>query len=397
LISVLSTRFRTTYFDYFSSQEGQDLNPNKTIMSSYSQRIVDPHVGYKKVLVTGGAGFIGSSVAEYLLERGDDVVIVDEMNDYYDVELKRANLGRLTERFPKCDRLSIYFGDICDESFMIKIFATENPKWVCHMAARAGVRPSIADPYVYIHSNIKGTTQLLELSHKFGVLNFVFASSSSVYGGSRSTFFSENESVDSPVSPYAASKKACELLAYTYHHLYGLNISALRFFTVYGPRGRPDMAPFKFIDRVSRGLEIQQFGDGLSSRDYTYISDIVDGIIRSIDRPHKYEIFNLGKGSGTSLKEFIDLVQKHVGTRAIISVLPNQPGDIPYTCADVTKAQEMLGYRAKVSFEEGIVKTVEWYNDERESKGLRICPETQANGIGRAASFTELTSLTSQN
>jgi len=378
-------------------KEGQDLNPNKTIMSSYSQRIVDPHVGYKKVLVTGGAGFIGSSVAEYLLERGDDVVIVDEMNDYYDVELKRANLGRLTERFPKCDRLSIYFGDICDESFMIKIFATENPKWVCHMAARAGVRPSIADPYVYIHSNIKGTTQLLELSHKFGVLNFVFASSSSVYGGSRSTFFSENESVDSPVSPYAASKKACELLAYTYHHLYGLNISALRFFTVYGPRGRPDMAPFKFIDRVSRGLEIQQFGDGLSSRDYTYISDIVDGIIRSIDRPHKYEIFNLGKGSGTSLKEFIDLVQKHVGTRAIISVLPNQPGDIPYTCADVTKAQEMLGYRAKVSFEEGIVKTVEWYNDERESKGLRICPETQANGIGRAASFTELTSLTSQN
>jgi len=157
------------------------------------------------------------------------------------------------------------------------------------------------------------------------------------------------------------------------------------------------MAPFKFIDRVSRGLEIQQFGDGSSSRDYTYISDIVDGIVRSIDHQHKYEIFNLGKGDGTSLKEFIDLVQEHVGKKAIIRVLPNQPGDVPYTCADVTKAEEMLGYKAKVPFGEGIRKTVEWYKYEREHKGLRICPETQANGIGRAASFTELTTLTLQN
>merc|ERR1711966_232567 len=153
-------------------------------------------------------------------------------------------------------------------------------------AARAGVRPSIADPYVYIHSNIKGTTQLMELSHQFGIKNFVFASSRSVYGGSKSTFFSEEESVDQPVSPYAASKKACELLAYTYHHLYNLNISALRFFTVYGPRGRPDMAPFKFIDRISKGEQIQQFGNGSSSRDYTFISDIVDGVVRAIDRCH---------------------------------------------------------------------------------------------------------------
>lgn len=359
--------------------------------------IIKPHVGYKKVLVTGGAGFIGSSVAEYLLERGDDVVIVDEMNDYYDIELKRANLRRLTENFQEPGRLCIYFGDICDESFIMKVFAAENPKWVCHMAARAGVRPSIADPYIYIHSNIKGTTQLLELSHKFGVQNFVFASSSSVYGGSKSTFFSEDECVDNPVSPYAASKKACELLAYTYHHLYRLNVTALRFFTVYGPRGRPDMAPFKFIDRVSRGLEIQQFGDGSSSRDYTYISDIVDGIVRSIDHQHKYEIFNLGKGNGTSLKEFIDLVQEHVGKKAIIRVMPNQPGDVPYTCADITKAEEMLGYKAKVPFGEGIRKTVEWYKYEREHEGLRICPETQANGIGRAASYTELSILTLQN
>ena len=211
---------------------------------------VPPHVGYKKVLVTGGAGFIGSNVAEALLARGDDVVIVDEMNDYYDVKIKETNLRLLREAYPHTSRLSIYKGDICDEEFMTNIFEKEQPKWVCHMAARAGVRPSIQDPFIYIHSNIKGTTQLMELSHRFSVENFVFASSSSVYGGSSSCYFSEDENVDNPVSPYAASKKACELLAYTYHHLYQLNVSGLRFFTVYGPRGRPDMAPFKFIDRV---------------------------------------------------------------------------------------------------------------------------------------------------
>jgi len=231
------------------------------------------------------------------------------------------------------------------------------------MAARAGVRPSIQDPYVYIHSNIEGTTRLMELSHKYGVKNFVFASSSSVYGGSTSSFFLESENVDRPVSPYAASKKACELLAFTYHHLYGLNVTGLRFFTVYGPRGRPDMAPFKFIDRISRGLEIQQFGDGSSSRDYTYISDIVDGVVRSIDRQYPYEIFNLGKGSGTSLAEFLRLVQKYTGKKANIKVLPDQPGDVPYTCADVTKAQKLLGYRSKISFEEGMKRTAKWYKE----------------------------------
>jgi UDP-glucuronate 4-epimerase len=351
---------------------------------------VQPHLGYKRVLVTGGAGFIGSHVAEYLLERGDDVVIVDEMNDYYDVRIKESNLKLLRGKFPSNERLTIYRGDICDAEFMESIFEAERPEWVCHMAARAGVRPSIQDPYIYIHSNIKGTTQLMELSHKFGVKNFVFASSSSVYGGSKSTFFSEEESVDNPVSPYAASKKACELLAYTYHHLYQLNVSALRFFTVYGPRGRPDMAPFKFIDRVSRGVEIQQFGDGSSSRDYTYISDIVDGIVRAIDRPHKYEVFNLGKGDGTSLKEFIDLVQKHTGKGAVIRVMPDQPGDVPYTCADVTKAHRLLGYKSKISFDEGIRRTVEWYNNAYCDKTLEVCPEMQANGMGRAASFVDL-------
>eukprot|EP00977_Amphora_coffeiformis_P005676 scaffold1192_cov169-Amphora_coffeaeformis.AAC.8 len=262
--------------------------------------LVEPHNGHKTVLVTGGAGFIGSSVANALLARGDRVVIIDEMNEYYDVSLKKSNLAMLKEKYGE-DQLKIYVGDVCD------------------------------------------------------------ANSSSVYGGSKSTFFSEDETVDNPVSPYAASKKACELLAYTYHHLYKLNVTGLRFFTVYGPRGRPDMAPFKFVDRVSRGLTLQQFGDGSSSRDYTYIDDIVDGVIRAVDRPYPYQIFNLGKGSGTSLKEFIDLVQKHVGKKAQIQVLPDQPGDVPYTCADVSKAERLLGYESTVSFEEGIRRTVAWY------------------------------------
>lgn len=323
---------------------------------------VKPHIGYKKVLVTGGAGFIGSHVAEFLLERGDDVVIVDEVNDYYDVRIKEENLRLLQQKYSD-DRLVLYRCDICDHDKMEEIFDKERPGWVCHMAARAGVRPSINDPFVYIHSNIRGTTHLMELSHKYGIQNFVFASSSSVYGGSKSTYFSEDEIVDNPVSPYAASKKACELLAYTYHHLYQLNVTGLRFFTVYGPRGRPDMAPFKFIDRVSRGLELQQFGDGSSSRDYTYIDDIVDGVVRSIDRPHRYEVFNLGKGDGTSLSEFISLVQKYVGKKALIKVLPDQPGDVPYTCADVSKAHSLLGYKSKVTFEEGIRRTAEWYKE----------------------------------
>merc|ERR1719445_1806390 len=330
-------------------------------IENLSNNIVEPHVGYKKVIVTGGAGFIGSHVADYLLARGDDVVIVDEMNDYYNVRIKESNLKYLREKYPDSKRLSIYYCDICDKEGMHSIFRNERPQWVCHMAARAGVRPSIADPFIYIHSNIEGTTHLLELCNEFNVKNFVFASSSSVYGGSKSTFFSEDEAVDQPVSPYAASKKACELMAYTYHHLYKLNVTGLRFFTVYGPRGRPDMAPFKFTDRIYRGVEMQQFGDGSSSRDYTYISDIVDGVVRSIDRPYDYQIFNLGKGSGTSLKTFINLVQKHVGKKAIIKVLPDQPGDVPYTCADVAKAKHLLGYESTVTFEDGIKRTVDWY------------------------------------
>uniref|UniRef100_A0A7S4MXP4 NAD(P)-binding domain-containing protein n=1 Tax=Odontella aurita TaxID=265563 RepID=A0A7S4MXP4_9STRA len=323
---------------------------------------IEPHVGKKKVMVTGAGGFVGSHVAEFLLDRGDDVVVVDEMNDYYDVRVKEENLAILQRKAPDVKgTLSIYRGDVANETFIRDVFRKERPKWICHLAARAGVRYSIFDPYVYIHSNIEGTVRLMDLGVEYNVTNFVYASSSSVYGGSKSTYFSEAENVDRPISPYAASKKSVELMAYTWHHLYGLPLTGLRFFTVYGPRGRPDMAPFIFVDRISRGKQIKQFGDGSTSRDYTYVDDIVDGIVRAVDRPYGYEVFNLGKGNGTKLSDFIHLVQKYTNRTADIKVLPEQPGDVPYTCADVEKAGRLLGYNARIQFEEGIRRTAEWY------------------------------------
>jgi len=325
---------------------------------------LDLFVTAKRVLVTGAAGFVGSHVADFLLARGDQVVVVDEVNDYYDVHIKEGNLQMLQEKYDTS--VSIHRGDICDNDFMDAVFAAQAEQpfdAICHMAARAGVRPSIQDPFLYVHSNVEGTVKLMDYAVKHRIGNFVFASSSSVYGGSKSTFFSELERVDHPISPYAATKKSCELFSYVYQHVYDLNVTALRFFTVYGPRGRPDMAPFKFIDHVWRGHTLQQFGDGTSSRDYTYIDDIVNGVVRSIDTPTPYQILNLGKGSGTVLKDFLTMVEKYVGKEAKIEVLPDQPGDVPYTCANVTLAHEHLGYEATVPFEEGIQRTVEWYKE----------------------------------
>lgn len=319
--------------------------------------VLDPHMERKTVLLTGGAGFVGSHVGEALLKRGDRVIVVDEVNDYYDVQIKEDNL-KLLQTYPNA---VIYRGDIANKTLMEEIFSIERPEWICHLAARAGVRPSILDPYIYVHSNVRGTTELLELARKYEIRNFVFASSSSVYGGLSSTLFPEDARVDRPISPYAATKKTCELLAYVYHHLYGLHVTALRFFTVYGPRGRPDMAPFQFVDRVARGVELRQFGDGSSSRDYTYVDDIVDGVVRALDRPYDYQIFNLGMGSGTKLSDFIQMVQTYVGRSAKIKRLPDQPGDVPYTRADIQRAQRLLGYNPKVPFAEGIARTVEWY------------------------------------
>jgi len=330
------------------------------------------HEGYKKVLVTGAAGFVGSHVSDLLLHRGDDVIVLDEVNDYYDVNVKESNLKLLQEialNQSKGDvevaakRLKIYRGDVCNATLVEHIFQNDKPEWVVHMAARAGVRPSIIDPFVYIHSNIQGTANLFDLAIKYKVINFVYASSSSVYGGSKSTFFDEHENVDFPISSYAASKRVNELQGMYYNTRFGIPGTALRFFTVYGPRGRPDMAPFKFIDWTARGKAIQQFGNGSSSRDYTYIEDIVSGVVGSLDRPyHKsYRPLNLGKGSGTVLSEFVQIVAKYVGKEPKIDLLPDQPGDVPYTCANVTRAHNWVNYTAGTMFELGISKTVDWY------------------------------------
>lgn len=334
----------------------------------------------KTVLVTGGAGFVGSHTADALLSRGDSVVIIDELNDYYEPSLKNENLEYLRSTHGK-DSFTFVKGDICDEDLIDKIFKEYKIDYVCHLAARAGVRPSIDDPQIYVHSNIRGTTSLLSAAAKYGVKNFVYASSSSVYGGSKSTYFSEDEAVDMPVSPYAASKKACELLAHTYSHLYNMPCTGLRFFTVFGERGRPDMAPYKFVDRISRGEGMQQFGDGSSSRDYTYISDIVDGVVRSIDRPYKYQVFNLGKGSGTTLKEFISIVEKYTGKKANKTILPDQPGDVPRTCASTEKAAALLGYKAVVPFDEGIRQLVLWYNKKNGIANSRAVEDAKENAI----------------
>jgi len=336
------------------------------------ESIVFPHTGHKTVLVTGAAGFIGSHTAFALLERGDEVIVVDEMNDYYDVNVKEGNLQLLRKKANEMasitggmaeDLLTIYKGDVNNATLMEAIFEKHSLKWICHLAARAGVRPSIQDPLLYIRANVQGTTSILELAKEYNVTNVVIASSSSVYGESESTYFSEAEHTDEPVSPYATTKRAGELLSYTYHRLFNLPITNLRFFTVYGPRGRPDMAPYKFVSRIARGDVIEQYGDGTTSRDYTYIEDIVNGVIRAIDRPYPYQVFNLGKGSGTKLSEFISLVEKYVGKKAIIQVMPAQPGDVPFTNADVSKAMRLLGYSSSVQMEEGIMRTVKWFNE----------------------------------
>ena len=320
------------------------------------------------VVVTGCAGFIGSHTAEFLLKRGETVVGIDEVNDYYDVRVKESNVA-LLERVGGA-RFTFYRGDICDVALLDKIWTSHGkPRRVVHMAARAGVRPSIDDPFVYVHSNVEGTTRLMDVACKYGNDSFVFASSSSVYGGSKETLFSESDSVDFPVSPYAATKKACELLAYTYHHLYKMNIAALRFFTVFGPRGRPDMAPLKFVDKISRGAPIQQFGDGSSSRDYTYVDDVVQGIVLSLDTPLGYQVYNLGNGKPTKLSDFIALVERETGKAATKEILPEQPGDVPRTCADISKARKLLGYDPKTPFPDGIRKLVAWYNDQHPTVG----------------------------
>lgn len=316
-----------------------------------------------KVLLTGGAGFIGGHTVERLLKRGDDVVMIDCVNDYYDVSIKRSCLEILHDCASKSSgSLKFHEINITNVPALRKIFEEERPDVVCNLAAQAGVRFSIENVDQNVMTNIAGWTNILECCRDFRPKNVVCASSSSVYGESSTAPYSEDQVCDKPISPYAATKRAGELFGYTFHHLYGLPITMLRFFTVYGPRGRPDMAVFKFIDRLSKGQAIDKYGDGSMIREFTYIDDIVNGVIAAIDTVSPFEIVNLGGGSTHTLNELIATVEKHVGKQAILNVLPVQPGDVQCTSACQKNAKRVLKFQPSISLDEGIRRTVEWYN-----------------------------------
>ena len=308
-----------------------------------------------RILVTGGAGFIGSHLCQALLSRGDQVTILDNLNDYYDPSLKRGNLEEIGSA------VEFVEGDIRDAELVGELFERGRFDKVVHLAAMAGVRPSLENPLLYEDVNVRGTLVLLQEIVKRGSLPLVFASSSSVYGSNENVPFKEVDDIHHPVSPYAATKRAGELLCYTYHHLYRLPVSCLRFFTVYGPRQRPEMAIHKFVRAVFEGRPIPFYGDGTTRRDYTYIDDIVDGVVRALDRCEGYEIYNLGESRTTSLSELVELVGEACGKQPILDRQGLQPGDVKITYADVSKAVQRLGYAPSTTVAEGLERFVAWY------------------------------------
>lgn len=310
-----------------------------------------------KVLVTGVAGFIGSHLAESLLNLGYQVVGLDNFDDFYLPAVKRENIRTLDNE----DRFCMIEGDIRDTDLLTRIFSEHDISLVAHLAARAGVRPSLQNPVLYQDVNIRGTINLLEASRTYGVKQFVFTSSSSVYGLNSKVPFHENDKVDYPTSPYATSKAAAELYCRTYNHLYGLPVIVLRLFTVYGPRQRPEMAIHMFTKMIDSGEEIPVFGNGTSKRDYTYVSDIIDGILHAlISRNQGFEIFNLGDSHPVSLEYLVNLIEEALGKKAKINRLPMPPGDMPITFAEISKAREALDYQPKISIEEGVPLFVQW-------------------------------------
>jgi len=318
-----------------------------------------------KTLITGGAGFIGSHTTAALLARGDQVVCLDNFNDYYSPERKRQNVAPFLDH----PAYKLYEADIRDATALEKVFAQENIDKVIHIAAMAGVRYSLRHPALYAQVNVEGTVNMLECARRYQVTNFVFASSSSVYGMRSEAPFREDDPVSQPISPYAATKRAAELITYTYHHLYGLRCTSLRFFTVYGPRGRPDMAPYLFTKWTFEGRELTMFGDGSSRRDYTYIDDIVAGVVAALDADLSFEIINLGNSQTITLRDFIAVVEEVVGKKAHIVQVPPQPGDVPLTCADITKARRLLGYDPQVPIAEGLRRYVAWYRSQGGQEG----------------------------
>ena len=313
------------------------------------------------ILVTGGAGFIGSHLVEQLVERGDRVIVIDDFNDYYAPTIKEENISSVVNN----SLFKLYRGDIRDGLFIDTVFDENTIDVVCHLAARAGVRPSIQEPILYEEVNCIGTLNILEACKRVGIKNFVFGSSSSVYGSNTKVPFSEEDPVEQPISPYAATKRAGELMCYTYSHLYDIPVTALRFFTVYGEKQRPEMAISKFTRLIWEEEEIPVFGNGTSKRDYTHISDILQGLIASIDKVSKYEIINLGESRTVELNYLISIIEENLQKKAIIKKFDDQPGDVPITYADVTKAKKLLGYTPMVPIEEGIERFTKWFLEKR--------------------------------
>jgi UDP-glucuronate 4-epimerase len=314
-----------------------------------------------KVLVTGGAGFIGSHVVEALSKRGDAVTVLDNFNDFYDPAIKRRNAALLGSA-------SVVTGDIRDREMVGRLFADGAFDAVIHLAAMAGVRPSLSDPLHYEDVNVRGTLVLLEEIKRRPKTRFVFASSSSVYGSNERVPFRESDDIHHPVSPYAATKRAGELHCFTYHHLYGIPTTCLRFFTVYGPRQRPEMAIHKFVKAVLEEKPIPFYGDGSTRRDYTYIDDIVDGVVRALDRCAGYEIYNLGESATTSLADLVRMIGEVCGATPILDRQPLQPGDVLVTYADIAKAETRLGYRPHTSVREGLERFLAWYREQHRGR-----------------------------
>jgi UDP-glucuronate 4-epimerase len=311
----------------------------------------------KTYLVTGAAGFIGFHVSRALLERGDRVLGLDNLNDYYDVSLKKARLRLLQDN----EQFTFYPEDLANREGLTKVFKQNRIQVVCNMAAQAGVRYSLVNPFAYQSSNLQGFLNIIHLSQEHQVENFVYASSSSVYGNNKKVPFSVQDRVDKPISLYAATKKANELIAHTYSHLYSLPCSGLRLFTVYGPWGRPDMALFIFTEAITKNQPIEVYNFGKMRRDFTYIDDIVQGVLASMDRPVPYAIYNLGNSRTVDLLYFIECIEKELGRKAEKKMLPMQPGDVVETYADISESERDLGFQPTTRIEEGIASFISWY------------------------------------
>ncbi len=311
------------------------------------------------ILVTGGAGFIGSHVCEALLDKYHTVICIDDFNDYYSPKFKENNIKKIKDN----DNFKLYKQDIRNFEALKKIFKENNIDKIIHLAARAGVRASLKDPLLYEEVNVKATLNLLELAKEFNIKTFIFGSSSSIYGLTKKIPFSETDNTQ-PISPYGITKKIGEQLCYVYNHLYNINITCLRFFSVYGPRGRPDMAMYKFTKLIKEDKEIEMYGDGTTKRDYTYVADIVAGIIAALEKNISFEIINLGNNQTVELKYFISLIEKELNKKAKIKNLPEQKGDVPLTYADIEKAKSLLNYEPKVKIEEGVKSFIGWFNEQ---------------------------------